>query len=171
MHGLGVLIFHIVENLQFLCIHGSASKDSINWGWCRTVVFTLEKNPCINPWTLAVQTHVVQGSIVYISLLLFYFIFLSSTLTNTPGHKRQCGFHLALPFSLGTCLWKGATMLWGSPPMASVRFPAGNQCQSSDMWLQAPLNDSNPQPSSTSAIWSPWYHGAENSHPVFGLNS
>ena len=46
------------------CIHDSASMDSINFGSCSTVVFTIEKKS-LYKCTLAIQTCDVQGSIVY----------------------------------------------------------------------------------------------------------
>ena len=45
-------------------ICGFTDVDSINLGWCSTVVFTVEKKS-VHKLTCAVQTYVVQGSTVY----------------------------------------------------------------------------------------------------------
>ena len=57
MLGLEALTLHAVENpcvtqswpsLWFFHIRGSTSVDSTNLRLCSTVVFTIEKNPCIS---------------------------------------------------------------------------------------------------------------------------
>ena len=51
--GLGAQTLHAVENPSIalqsgLRIQGSASSDSANLGSCSTVIFTIEKNPCVS---------------------------------------------------------------------------------------------------------------------------
>lgn len=157
------MILYTVGSLQFLCIHSSTPEDSINWGillQCSTVMFTLEKisfykslDPCSsNPYCSRVSCiYIYIHTHRYRYLLMFS---LPQLLWQT-GHKRQCSLHLALPVSLGTCFWKEAALLWGSPdhvwkphvdvPTNSIsEVPNWKPVSIASTWVKAHWNDSNP---------------------------
>ena len=112
---LGALTLHAVKNpcitysrpstyiFQFICVCGSRSSDSTNLISYSTVVFTIEKNPCISGPTLFKPT-LFNGQLCTIQTLSPYKIILASSPFLPYLLNRRNGSILGLRFTLPYCL-------------------------------------------------------------------